>query len=50
MPSKLEDVKKFFERIAVLEAKVENLMNYQKWQMGLLAAILLIAIKGWVIK
>lgn len=50
MPSKLDDVKKFFERIAVLEAKVEGLMTYQKWQMGLLAAILLIAVKGWVVR
>lgn len=48
MPNKLEDVKKFFERIAILETKVENLMAYQKWQLGLLAAILLIAVKQWV--
>lgn len=50
MPNKLEDVKKFFERIAVLEAKVENLMTYQRWQMGLLAAILLMAVKQWVVR
>jgi hypothetical protein len=48
MPTKLEDVKKFFERIAVLEAKVEGLMTFQKWQMALLAAILLLAMKNWV--
>lgn len=50
MPSKLEDVKKFFERIAVLETKVESLMSYQKWQVGLLTAILLMAIKAWMTK
>ncbi len=46
MPTKLEDVKKFFERIATLEAKVENLMAYQKVQMGILTAILLMGLKA----
>lgn len=41
MPTKYEDVKRFFERIATLEARVENLMDYQKWQMAILAAILI---------
>lgn len=31
----------FFERLAALEARVENLMTYQKWQMTILAAILI---------
>lgn len=50
MPTKLRDVEKFFERIAVLEAKVEGLVAYQKWQMGLLAAILLMAVKQWSVR
>lgn len=45
MPNKYEDVKRFFERIASLEARVENLMTWQRWQMGILAAILLAALK-----
>ncbi len=45
MPSKYDDVKKFFERIASLEAKVENLMTWQQWQMGILAVLLLAAVK-----
>lgn len=48
MPSKREDVKEFFERIAILETKVAALMTYQKWQMGALAAILAAVIGGWV--
>lgn len=40
MPSTVKDVKKFFERIAVLETQVSNLMTWQKWQMGILAVIL----------
>ena len=48
MPTRLKDVQEFFERIATLEAKVEGLMTYQRWQMGLLAAILLLAVKAWV--
>jgi hypothetical protein len=39
---------KFFERLAVLETKVKDLMIWQRWQMGLLAAILLLAVKNWV--
>lgn len=50
MPSKLKDVEKFFERITALEVKVEGLMTYQRWQMGLLAAILLMAVKAWTAK
>lgn len=40
MPTKFKDVEKFFERIAKLEARVENLMTWQKWQMCILATIL----------
>lgn len=32
--------REFFERLATLEARVENLMTYQKWQMSVLATIL----------
>lgn len=45
MPTRLKDVEKFFERMAKLEAQVANLMTWQKWQMGVLAAILLAALK-----
>lgn len=48
MPTTPDSVKKFFERIAILETKVESLMTWQKWQMGLLAAILMLAVKNWV--
>jgi hypothetical protein len=40
MPSTVKDVRKFFERIAILETQVKELMTWQKWQMGILAAIL----------
>jgi hypothetical protein len=46
MPSDI--VVKLIDRISKLEARVENLMSYQKWQMGLLTAILLIAVKSWM--
>lgn len=39
MPTSI--AKEFFERLATLEAQVANLMVYQKWQMGILAAILI---------
>lgn len=48
MPSNQKDVQRFFERLAILETKVANLMTFQKWQMGLLAAILMLAVKNWV--
>lgn len=47
MPTGKEGIK-FFERLATLEAKVEALMLFQKWQTGLLAAIILLALKNWV--
>lgn len=48
MPNNKKDVDEFFERMAVLETKVAGLMTFQKWQMALLAAILLLAIKAWI--
>jgi hypothetical protein len=47
MPTGKDGIK-FFERLVKLETKVEGLMTFQKWQMGLLAAILLLALKNWV--
>lgn len=41
---------RFLERLAKLETRVENLMTYQKWQMGLLAGILLLAVKTWLVQ
>lgn len=48
MPTNKQDVERFFERLAILETKVAALMTFQKWQMGLLAAILMLAVKNWV--
>ncbi len=45
MPSLAKDVKMFFERITALETKVEALMLFQKWQMALLAALILMLLK-----
>lgn len=50
MPSKLKDVQEFFERIATLEAKVEGLMTYQKWQVSLLIAIIAVLIGNYLHK
>lgn len=36
------------KKVAKLEARVENLFSYQKWQMGLLAAIFLAILGSWV--
>ncbi len=41
---------KLIERLAKLETKVESLMSYQKWQVGLLTAILLMAVKAWMVR
>lgn len=46
MPSEI--VVKLIERISKLETRVENLMSYQRWQVGLLTAILLMAVKAWM--
>ena len=48
MPSDI--VVKLIERIAKLEARMESLMSYQKWQVGLLTAILLMAVKAWMVR
>lgn len=48
MPTKFNDVKEFFERISTLEARVESLMDYQKWQMALLAAIFVAVIAKYL--
>ncbi len=48
MPSDI--VVKLIDRIAKLEARVESLMSYQKWQVGLLTAILLMAVKAWMVR
>lgn len=47
MPTGKDGIK-FFERLITLETQVKALMTFQKWQMGLLAAILLLAVKNWV--
>ncbi len=47
MPTNKRDVEKFFERIAILETKVNSLMTFQKWQMAIVSAILLMAVKTW---
>ncbi len=46
MPSDI--VVKLIDRISKLEARVESLMSYQRWQVGLLTAILLMAAKTWM--
>lgn len=50
MPTKFRDVQEFFERISKLEARVENLMDWQRWQMGILAVLLIAAVKVIVSK
>lgn len=42
MPSNI--VAQLMRQVSALEARVEALMSYQRWQMGLLAAILLMGI------
>lgn len=39
---------RFFERLIILEQKVANIMTFQKWQMALLAAIFLAALRAAV--
>ena len=46
MPSKPNDVKEFFERLAKLEVRMQSVMSFQKWQTGLLAGLILIAAKA----
>ena len=40
-------VVKLLERVAVVEVKVAELMKYQRWQMGLLTAILVAVGTAW---
>lgn len=40
----------FLERLAKLEARMENVMSFQRWQTGLLAALILMAFKALVWK
>lgn len=37
---------RFWERLVKLEIRVEGLMIYQRWQMGLLALIFLAALRA----
>lgn len=43
-----KDGQKFWERLVTLEQKVANVMTFQKWQMGILAAIFLAALRAAV--
>ncbi len=47
MPNNI--VTALIERVAKLEAKVESLLSYQRWQMALLSAIFMMAL-GALIK
>lgn len=40
--------RKFFERLVILETKVANLITFQKWEMGILAAIFVAALTAAV--
>ena len=46
MPNNI--VVELIRKVAILETKVEELMKYQKWQMGLLTAILAAVFGAWV--
>jgi len=50
MPSSKKDVEQFFERLRALEVQMQNVMSFQKWQTGLLAALILMAFKAVVFK
>lgn len=43
-------VLEIIDRLSKLEARVESCMSYQKWQIGLLTALILMAVKTWVSK
>lgn len=47
MPTGKDGIR-FFERLITLETQMKALMIFQKWQMGVLAAILMLALKNWV--
>lgn len=46
MPNSI--VTELIRKVAKLEARVEVLFTYQKWQMGLLTAIFLAVLGAWV--
>lgn len=48
MPSNI--VLQLMKQVAALEAKVEGLIVYQKWQMGALAAIFAAVVGAWMSK
>jgi len=50
MPSKQKDVEELFQRLTKLEVQMTNVMSFQKWQTGLLAALILMAFKAVVFK
>ncbi len=50
MPSTRKEVEEFFQRVAVLETKMQSIMSFQKWQTGLLAALILMAFKALIFK
>lgn len=50
MPSTKEQVLEMFQRLTKLETQMKSIMSYQKWQTGLLAAIILMGIKAVVFK
>lgn len=41
-----KDAERYWERLIKLETKVEGLILYQKWQVGLLALIFMAALKA----
>lgn len=41
-------VVELIRKVAILETKVAELMRYQKWQMGLLTAILAAVFGAWM--
>lgn len=47
MPTGLE-ARKYWERLVALESQMKSVMTFQKWQMVLLGAIFLAAIKSAV--
>ncbi len=50
MPTGKSQVLEMFQRLTTLEAQMKNIMNFQKWQTGLLAALILMAVKALVFK
>lgn len=41
-------VVELIRKVAILETKVQELMKYQRWQVGLLTAILAAVFGAWV--